>query len=72
MATINPVAASSLVGYGEPPSTDINFSIIDFHGIEDDTIPYDQAHSFGEGPHQTVISWDGYYYDEKALLLQKW
>ena len=72
MASINPVAASSLIGYGNPPDSEINFSIVDFHGIIDDNIPYDSEHSFGTGPHQSLISFDGFYYDEKAVLLQKW
>ena len=72
MASINPVAGSSLVGYGTPPSTEINFSIVDFHGIQDDTIPFDVDGSYGIGPHDSLISWDGFYYDDKALLLQAW
>ena len=72
LATINPVAASSLIGYGTPPDTEINFSIVDFHGISDDTIPYDEEHSLGIGPHDSVISWDGFYYDKKRTLLDEW
>ena len=48
LATINPIAASSLIGFGTPPpDVDINFSIVDFHGIEDDTIPYNESTSSG-------------------------
>ncbi len=72
MATINPVAASSMIGFGEPPSDKADFSIIDFHGKKDDTIPYDEAGSFGIGPHDSLISFDGFYYDDKIRLLEKW
>ena len=37
-ATFNPVAASPLIGFGDPPS-EINFSILDYHGLIDDNIP---------------------------------
>ena len=48
LASINPIAASSLIGFGTPPpDVDINFSIVDFHGIEDDTIPYNESTSSG-------------------------
>ena len=49
LASINPIGASSLIGFGTPPQdVDINFSIVDFHGIEDDTIPYNESTSFGK------------------------
>lgn len=69
-ATIGPVAGAPLIGYGEVPSGPI--SVIDFHGINDDTIPIDVGHSMGEGPHNSVISWDGYYYGEKARVIAEW
>ena len=48
LASINPIAAASMIGFGiPPPDVEINFSIVDFHGIEDDTIPYDESTSFG-------------------------
>ncbi len=72
LATINPVAASSLVGFGEPPDWNTDFSIIDFHGKSDDTIPYDYDGSFGIGPHDSLVSYDGYFYDDKRSLLTKW
>ena len=72
-ATINPVAASSLNGYGTPPPTDpVNFSIIDFHGFEDTTIPYNQSFGNGIGPENTVIGFSGYYWDQKPELLKLW
>ena len=73
LASINPVAASSLIGFGTPPpDVDINFSIVDFHGTADDNIPYDESSSFGIGPHDTLISFDGFYYEKKATLLHNW
>lgn len=72
-ATINPVAASPLVGFGAPPvNADINFSLIDFHGTRDDTIPYDETSSFGPGPHDSLTSSDGYYYEKKSTVLENW
>ena len=72
LATINPVAASSLVGYGDPPEGKIPISIIDVHGLDDDTIPYNFDASYGFGPDDSLISWDGYYYDDKERLLRRW
>ena len=72
LATINPVAGSSLIGFGTPPDAQINFSIVYFHGTLDDTIPYDDRTSVGNGPYDTVISYDGYYYERKELLLANW
>ena len=48
IATFNPMAASPLIGFGDPPKNiEINFSIIDMHGLDDDTIPYNSgAQSF--------------------------
>merc|ERR1719510_2181657 len=63
-ASFNPVAASPLLGFGIPPkNVDINFSILDMHGLIDDTIPYSLETSEGVGPNATIISWDGYYYE---------
>ena len=48
LATINPMAAASLVGFGTPPpNVDVQFSIIDMHGILDETIPYNETTSEG-------------------------
>jgi len=69
-ATIGPVAGAPLVGFGDVPSQPI--SVIDFHGLNDDTIPYDLQHSEGEGPHGSVTSWDGYYYFDKARVISEW
>ena len=68
-ATFNPVAASPLIGFGDPPS-EINFSILDYHGLNDQTIPYSEETSFGKGPHESVVSSDGYYYVNKVPYLQ--
>ena len=51
---------------------DINFSIIDFHGTKDDTIPYDETYAYGVGPHDSLISLDGYYYERKSSVLENW
>ena len=73
LATINPIGSSSLIGFGTPPDgVEINFSIVDFHGTVDDTIPYNESTSFGIGPHDTLISSDGFYYEKKATLLDNW
>lgn len=61
-----------MIGFGLPPASSVAFSIIDMHGIADDTIPYDFEHSFGYGPENSLISFDGYYYDDKATLLLLW
>ena len=46
VATIGPVSAAPMLGFGEVPSSPV--SLIDFHGINDDTIPYDLEHSVGK------------------------
>ena len=45
LASIAPVAGSPMIGYGDLPSVPI--SLIDFHGYNDDVIPYDLDHSEG-------------------------
>ena len=73
LATLNPVAASSLIGFGQPPIfQNVNFSIIDFHGLLDTIIPYNETHAFGTGPDDSVIAEDGYYYDKKKRILGWW
>ena len=62
------MAASPLVGFGDPPS-EINFSILDYHGLIDDTIPYSAETSFGNGPHDSIIAYDGFYYANKVPYL---
>ena len=49
LATIAPVAASPYIGFGDTPAFPI--SLIDFHGISDDVIPYDLEHSEGKVYH---------------------
>ena len=56
------------IGFGALPS--YKTPIIDFHGTQDDVIPYSvSSHgSYGSGPigeTSTVISYDGMYYLEK-------
>ena len=66
-ASIAPVGASPLLGFGDVPSWPI--SIIDFHGVRDDTIPYHLATAEEEGPHGSLVSWDGYYYHDKRTVI---
>ena len=72
LATLNPVAASSLIGFGKPSTQSSKVSIIDFHGILDDVIPYDELHSFDIGPDNSLMSEDGFYYDKKETLIGWW
>ena len=44
-ASIAPVAGAPLIGFGDLPGTPM--SLIDIHGINDDTIPFDMAHAEG-------------------------
>ena len=46
-ASIAPLAAAPLVGFGDlmPPTP---MSLIDIHGINDDTIPIDMEHAEGD------------------------
>jgi len=74
-ASVHPVSASPLLGFGSPPEktdTPIDLSILDIHGLLDDTIPYLVETSMGVGPYNTLISSDGYYYEDKRNLLNKW
>ena len=57
-----------MLGFGDVPSWPV--SIIDFHGLDNDTIPYELGMSEGEGPGATIISWDGYYYYDKQTVIQ--
>ena len=83
-----------MIGFGDLPSVPI--SLIDFHGYNDDVIPYDLDHSegtqilciklclykknlklqshiknnLGAGPHDSIIAYDGYYYDIKENNLR--
>ena len=74
---MNPVAASPLIGFGTPPLRPyqqpiVDISIIDFHGLLDSVIPYNHETSEGLGPHNCLISYDGYYYEDKRSILNKW
>ena len=68
-ATIAPVAGAPNLGYLEVPSYPI--SVIDLHGTQDDTIPYDinSPDCAGEGPEGTLRSYDGYYYYPKKTII---
>lgn len=67
-ASIGPVAGAPMLGFGDIPAGSL--SIIDFHGLDDDTIPYEISMSEGAGPGNTIISWDGYYYWDKPGTIQ--
>ena len=72
-ATINPVASSSLLGFGTPPENiDIPISIIDFHGFQDQLIPTNEAMSVDIGPYGSLLSVWGWYFDKKETLLEQW
>jgi len=71
-ASIGPVAGAPNLGYLEVPNYPI--SVIDFHGTEDGTIPYDvnSPECVGEGPQGTIIAFDGYYYYPKATVIARY
>ena len=73
IATIAPNAASPMIGFGDVP-LDPPISVIDFHGTLDGIIPYsvDSIGSYGSGPHDSVISFDYYYYEQKPDTFSKW
>ena len=72
-ATINPVASSSLLGFGIPPEgIDIPFSILDMHGYQDQLIPTNEAMSVETGPYDSLLSVWGWYFDKKENLLDQW
>ena len=73
VASIAPNAASPFIGFGDVP-LDPPVSLIDFHGLLDGTIPYDlnTFNANGEGPHESVISWDYYYYEQKPNTINHW
>ena len=67
------MAGSPLIGFGTPPpNVQINFSILDFFGLDDQTIPYSVDTAYGIGPHDSLISHDGYYYEDKIRNLNEW
>merc|ERR1712117_848863 len=65
LASITTNAASPLLGFGEVP-LDPPISLLDFHGQLDGVIPYDSDSPFanGEGPNNSAISGDLYYYQQ--------
>jgi len=67
VASFGPVSGSPLLGFNDPPPTPVN--IIDFHGVNDGTVPYMSVGPNDIGPSNTVISWDGFYYHQKPILL---
>ena len=73
VASIAPNAADPMIGFGDVP-LDPPVSLIDFHGMQDSAMPYDinSIASRGEGPHNSVISLDYYYYEQKPDTINKW
>ena len=73
VASIAPNAADPMIGFGDVP-LDPPVSLIDFHGMMDSAMPYDinSVASRGEGPHNSVISLDYYYYEQKPDTIMKW
>lgn len=69
-ASLAPVSGTPMLGFGDLPS--VPTSLIDFHGLNDGTVPYDLEHSQGEGPHNTIISGGGGYFYEKEAYLRTW
>ena len=65
-----------MLGFGTPSANNapINFSILDMHGFNDDIIPYNEESvwCYGLGPRGTLISRDGYYYEDKISYVQIW
>ena len=47
LSSIGPVGAAPLLGFGDVPTAE-PVSVIDFHGVDDDTIPFDLQHAEGE------------------------
>ena len=75
LATINPVAASPHVGFGNPPNDfPKKFSILDIHGEMDYTIPYNLSSPYCVAPSPTggVVSYDGFYFEQKPVLIEEW
>ena len=73
LASITTNAASPLLGFGDVP-LDPPISLLDFHGQLDGVIPYDSDSPFanGEGPNNSVISGDLYYYQQSPDTWGKW
>jgi len=70
-ASIAPVAGTPMLGFGELPA--VPTSLIDFHGINDDVIPYNLEHSpYGPGPYGTIMSPGGGYFYDKLTLIRTW
>ena len=75
LATINPVAASPHVGFGNPsPDSTLKLSILDYQGFYDNIIPYnrDSPYCLGVTEGGGLIGDGGYYYEEKQVLIDEW
>merc|ERR1712179_820255 len=64
------VSGAPFISAGDVPKTPR--SLIDFHGLDDWTVPRQYDHSPGEGPVgqvRTIMSWDALYYYYKPEYL---
>lgn len=66
IASTGTVCSSPLRGYNPMPDSPV--SIIDFHGLQDATIPFspESPGNLGAGPDMTTQTTDGYYYHIKS------
>ena len=71
LASVAPVCSAPLRGYNVMPDSPVN--IIDFHGLNDRRIPFspEGPGNLGEGPDDTTIANDGYYYHRKMFHIRK-
>ncbi|XP_023341932.1 uncharacterized protein LOC111711737 isoform X2 [Eurytemora carolleeae] len=68
-ASIAPVAASPLLGYGDLPGSPL--SIIDLHGTRDTVVPNTLTQALGLGPYDSLVSSnDGFYYEKKSSTIK--
>eukprot|EP00039_Didymoeca_costata_P019040 m.335996 g.335996 ORF g.335996 m.335996 type:complete len:387 (-) comp17730_c0_seq1:1385-2545(-) len=70
IASIVPFSGSLLVGFNNPPLR--RMAVMDVHGIEDDVIPANVSNGHGKGPHDSILSEDGFYYTSTADVMKAW
>lgn len=71
VATFGIIAASPILGFPDDIPLDPPVSIIDFHGLEDTTFPYDldSDGAMGTGPYNTVLTpWDFYVFQKPNVV----
>ena len=75
LASINTVASSPLLGFGTlSKDTPNSFSVLDFHGINDELVPYDENSDYclGIGENGGLLAPWGVYFESKIPLLNQW